>query len=302
MKRKLVKQGAATLMISLPANWIKANHLDKGDEVDIGESNNDLVIKPGSLKKEKKEISLSIDGNNFHDLRVLLTHAYRKGFDRITLKGNTSSFYKETSEVCSRVLLGFEIIERTKDKIVLENISIPDSSKYSSILSKVFVIISEIQDMFINNNLNYGEIRDTKDQSDKFILFCRRIIFNKQINLNPILEWEFLTFLTHIQHRYFYLAEYILKNKIKLDKEIINLFVASKEYFSLFDKAYNEKDIVPINKINSLKNKYQYGLCLELLNKSKGNNSIVLAYITEIFRLIQIGTSPILSMRLEQEN
>ena len=33
MKRKLVKQGAGTMMISLPTKWIKENNLDKGDEV-----------------------------------------------------------------------------------------------------------------------------------------------------------------------------------------------------------------------------------------------------------------------------
>ena len=35
MKRKVVKQGKSTLMISLPSKWVKDNNINRGDEIDL---------------------------------------------------------------------------------------------------------------------------------------------------------------------------------------------------------------------------------------------------------------------------
>ena len=288
-------------MISLPSKWAKANKLDKGDEVELEERANELAIKKVNNKEKIQTITLDITESNKADIKVLLTHAYRRGFDRVILTGQISSLLGQISAICSSVLLGFEVVERTKEKIVIENISQPDNTKYPSMISKVFMIISDLQDSLISGKINFEEIKDTKDQCDKFILFCRRIISDQGTEVNPISEWEFLTFLNHIEHRYFYLCEYISKNKLKLDSDILSLFKSSKEYFILFENAYKNKDMASISKINSLKDKYHYGKCLDLLVKSKGKESIVISYITEIFRLIQIGTSPILMSILEKE-
>jgi len=300
MKRKLVKQGAATLMISLPSKWIKENKLDKGDEVDVEEKGKNLEIKT-EIDNNIQDITLDINENNKKDIRVLLTHAYRRGFDKVILTGQIQSLVSLISDICSKVLLGFEIVERTKERIVIENVSQPEGNKYSSMLSKVFMIIQDMQNYLSNEIIKFEEIKDTKDQCDKFILFCRRILSDGLVEANPISEWEFLTFLTHIQHRYFYLYEYLYKNKIKLNKEEIELLKHLRDYFALFENAYKNKDLSSINKINSLKDKYQYGICLDMLEKSKGKESVVISYISEIFRLIQIGTSPILMSILEKE-
>ena len=50
MKRKIVKQGAATLMISLPSKWCKKFGLKKGDEVDIETANDSLLVSPKEIK------------------------------------------------------------------------------------------------------------------------------------------------------------------------------------------------------------------------------------------------------------
>ena len=56
MIRKLVKQGAATMMISLPARWIKFNQLGKGDEINLEEKENEIRVTTGKIDKKKKEI------------------------------------------------------------------------------------------------------------------------------------------------------------------------------------------------------------------------------------------------------
>lgn len=297
MKRKLVKQGAATMMISLPTKWIKANKLDKGDEVEVEEKGANLTIIASDKKNAKREVVIELTDQNYKDLRAFLTHAYRKGFDKIVLTGYLEEASKEVSSLVSDVLLGFEVVERSKDKIVIENISSPDETKYETILSKVFIIIKDMPNMILNK-VPILELKETKDHCDKFVLFCRKIISENKLSEDPILEWEFLTLLTHTHHSYYYLGEYIHANKITPSKELESLILESGNYFNLLYDAYHNKDISQINKINSLRNKFQYGRCLDLIAKSRGKEAVVASYLREIFRWVQISSSPLLSKLL----
>jgi phosphate uptake regulator len=303
MKRKLVKQGVATMMISLPSKWIKANSLNKGDEIDIEEKGKSLIIEPEKRKSEKKEILIKIGEENKQDIKTILTHAYRKGFDKITLEDINPGLLKEI-RIASNSLLGFELTEKDSKKCVVENISEPLEQKYEIILKKIFLIIKETQEITSNDfekeKFNLNEIEETKNQQDRFILFCRRLLI-KQPSDSALLEWELLTFLMHIQHTYYYLYKYVSENKIKIDKEMIRLLNQLKEYFSLFENSYYNKNISTIHKINNLKKDYHFGKCIELIEKSKAKEAVVYSYIRELFRLIQIGTSPILGMILEEK-
>ena len=60
MKRKLVQQGAATMMVSLPSKWIKKFGLKKGDEIDLEEKGSIINIYP-ELKKERNKIIIEIN-------------------------------------------------------------------------------------------------------------------------------------------------------------------------------------------------------------------------------------------------
>ena len=62
-----------------------------------------------------------------------------------------------------------------------------------------------------NNLSNLSEIEELRNNNDKYILFCRRILIQGKTGRNQITNWEFLTFLTHIQHTYYYLYEYLTK-------------------------------------------------------------------------------------------
>ncbi len=305
MKRKLVKQGTATMMISLPSKWIKANNLGKGDEINLEEKGKELIINTKETLKQKKEAKIKITKDNQQDIKNILTHLYRKGFDKIALEGLTPNLLKETRIITNSLLLGFEITERNSTKCIIENISEPIGQKYDVILKKIFLIIKETQDLIIKDFekgrfTNMQEIEETKNQQDKFILFCRRLLIKEKFD--NLLDWELLTFLMHIKHTYYYLYKYVSKNKIKPDKEIIKLLINLKDYFVLFEDSYYNKNIKSIHKVNNLKKQYQFGKCLSLIEKAKGKETVVYSYIRELFRLIQIGTSPILAEIIEKKD
>lgn len=296
MKRKLVRQGSSTMMISLPSKWVKNNNLDKGDEVDIEEKDNSILISTTKIVS-KKEIILEINESNKKDIKNLLTHIYRFGYNKIIVKGYKGTI-KEIKTIVDELLMGFELTEVSSNHLVIENISEPEKEKYPVLLKKSFQIIEETQEIAIkdfeeNSFKHLEDINDLKKQQDRFLLFCRRILVKNMGDKNTLTQWEIMNFLMHIEHRYYYLYEFAANNKITKNREIIGLLISLKNYFHLFSDAYFNKNLESIHKINSQKHTYYFGECIKVLEKSSGKNTVILAYIREIFRLIQIATSPI---------
>ena len=89
MKRKLVKQGAATLMVSLPSKWAKQNKLGKGDEVDVFQRDNALMLTPESVSS-KREVEIEIGSETESSVRTIITNTYRMGYDRIKVYFNST--------------------------------------------------------------------------------------------------------------------------------------------------------------------------------------------------------------------
>lgn len=304
MKRKLVKQGAATLMVSIPSKWLKENNLRKGDEVIIDENESRLVLRKGDAKKTKKKITLNITEENKEDIWWILSLVYRRGFDIITLNNVDNNLLSKIKQIAKDLLLGFEITERADEKCRLENISEPTQEKYSTLLRRSFLIIKETQNMIMEDFQSgifsrLDEITDLKNQQDKFILFCRRILHREKCENHPMLKWELLSFLVHIQHENYYLYKYCSENNVKSSKNLVLITKEMQDYFNLFYDSYFKKDISLIHNIQNLKKKFQYGKCHELIQRSKGKNSVVYSYIRSIFRRIQVATSPVMAEILE---
>ena len=255
---------------------------------------------------QNKETTIEITENNRKDIKVILTHLYRKGFNTIRINNITTELLNEIKTVTEELLLGFEITEQSDDKCTIENISEPTEEKFDALFRRIFLIIKETQaiitkDFESNAFTHLKEIEEFNTQLDKFVLFCRRIVAKEKYEKNPIITWELLTFLTHIQHAHYYLYKYASENKIKTDKNMTYLTNSLKEYFDLYYEAYFRKDIKYIHKINQLKTEFHFGQCIKYLELSSGKNNVVHSYIREIFRIIQIGTSPLLSELIETE-
>ena len=57
MKRKVVKQGAATLTISLPSKWTKKFELKNGDEINLNEKGDALIVTNSKARALKEPTS-----------------------------------------------------------------------------------------------------------------------------------------------------------------------------------------------------------------------------------------------------
>jgi len=202
--------------------------------------------------------------------------------------------------------LGFEITEKSARSCVVENISEPTEEKYEVMLKKIFFINNEMIEVILNDFengdfKNSGEIDEMKKLQDKLILFCRRLVIADKYDKHQVLSWELLTFLMHISHSLSYFYSYAEKHKIKKDNGLIKMLKALGEYFELYRAAFYQEDIRSVHRINTLKKKYQFGQCLDMIERAHGKRAVAYCYLKDVFRLIQIGTSPILSKVIGKE-
>lgn len=295
MERKLIKQGNGGFTLYLPKKWIKKNNIQAGSNIKIFEQENGLFITdPNTKKKEinisyKKEISL----------KLFLTHLCRLGFEKIKITNLEKKDIEDLDFIIKNFLLGFNFTNKTDNSCVIENLNEPQNENFDNIMYKIFCITKEIHEN-VNHDLTKGKYSNKIEklvyEHDKYLLYCKRILYKGRYNKDPILEWELLTFLMHISHSYYYLHKYAKSKKYIASKSVKLLLIKLKDYLNNLYESFLKKDEELIFKINSLKNELHFGELYELLKKSEGDETIIISHIRETFRLINISGSPILSM------
>jgi phosphate uptake regulator len=255
VKRKIVKQGAATMMVSLPAKWVKENKIEKGDEVNMDVAGQSIIISTGpSMKKESKiKLSRVVEPS----IRTLISNTYRKGYDRITVEFDNPKQFKILENTIRNNLIGFEVIKSEAKSCVIENITEPSIDQFENLLKKMFMAIHDFFEITKKrlDNPEDKEVEDFEEVSirvQKYDNFCRRCV-SKQSNIveNPEFFWGYLTMIFHGQRDLLMLNKLIDK-KTKVHDKTKKILDEVYELFKLSEKAYFEKDMELLGKMHDL--------------------------------------------------
>jgi phosphate uptake regulator len=293
MKRKLVKQGAATLMVSLPSKWAKENHLDKGDEISIEEDGNSLILSKEESKKAKKETTLTITSETESSIRTIITSAYRLGYDKITVKINSKKSIQTIKDIVEN-LLGFEVIHETDSSCIIENITEPTTEQFENIFNKVLLNIEELFNI-VEKSLQGEKLtfHDIEKKITEFDNFCRRVI-NKN-EKNSQLKDGFHTALNRGQRELYHLLQYLLENKTTKSKETTKLLEDCKHVFTLLKDAYHKKDISLIEKIHEINKNIDNSVL-------KKGDPVVAHYLLSALRQFYLASSPLTGVLVQIGN
>ena len=71
MRRRIIKQGNNSFRSTVPIKWIKENNLEAGDEIEVFEEDNQLIISP-PLKLRKHETPIDIDVRNYNKRSIIM--------------------------------------------------------------------------------------------------------------------------------------------------------------------------------------------------------------------------------------
>lgn len=148
MKRRLIRQGLSSLTLSLPSKWVRENNLDAGEEVDVVEGDRSLLI---SLDSAPVCRSIDIDvssfdqmllpeGHKLNFIKIAITDAYVQGYDTINLNFKKPC-QRECVEEVVKEFIGLVIVEQTKSRVVIRDVSGMKNEESEHLLRRMFLVI-----------------------------------------------------------------------------------------------------------------------------------------------------------------
>jgi phosphate uptake regulator len=304
MKRKLVKQGAATLMVSLPSSWLKRLNLGKGDEIDLNEEGSRLVISREGVKKGK-ETEISLTGQTETGIRTLITNAYRSGYDTVKIKFDNEGQVAVIRDVIKDYLLGYDITKMGKSTCVVANITEPSPEQFDTLMRKIFFNIRELirtTGKRLKGMQAAAGYRDFALRVHQYDSFCRRVAAKRQKEIKDMgLFWAFQTLVVHGQRDLYHLNRLLDKKQIKASKETIELLAKLEELFDFLVDGYMKKDTSMLEKVHELHQKIIYREAYSALSGKKGYECIAIHHIMDSIRNFYLASSPLMGLLLAEE-
>lgn len=152
-ERRLQKIGSSILM-SLPAEWIKTLGLKKGDILSIeNNDDNSITIFPTSDRSSQaKEIAIHLLDLSHEKLINQIYGAYLLGYDTIKIVGRTQIDFenREIIKKAMRNLIGLEIVDEDGLNMTIQFLLDAHSMNISKILKQMSSIVSGMHKDIVN--------------------------------------------------------------------------------------------------------------------------------------------------------
>jgi phosphate uptake regulator len=147
--RKLQLVGRASFSVTLPPDWIKEYKLKPSDQITVSrEEDGSLKLTPATIRKETKEVKITIDADRCKDpglLKRLIVGGYIKGSDSIEVVSKhmiTENHKREISVTDG--LMGMGIVESTSNRVILQSIVDPSKFPLGPLLKRLYELVSSM--------------------------------------------------------------------------------------------------------------------------------------------------------------
>lgn len=229
----------------------------KGDELEVKEEGNKLLIATEETATKLSTIELKVDGLDAESLIFLLRGLYIRGYDQIkfTFVNSYFFYYRLNKKVTISSVIhkevaicqGLDIIQERRDLIVIKNISVSSIKEFDTLLRRIFLLlIDTANDLYIAaKNKDYVLLETFQDKHDTI---TRLINYNlKTLNTigysdhrNTIILFGILSSFDVVVDTLKNAARDIIEAKMKLGSRAINILNKIHESIKLYyDLFYN---------------------------------------------------------------
>ncbi|MBT4174533.1 AbrB/MazE/SpoVT family DNA-binding domain-containing protein [archaeon] len=283
MKRKLIKQGGGGLTLYVPKKWVDFNNLNSGDELNIQEEDNKLILQTSDFSKQKKSTVLHVETGNSNEISLIRSF-YRAGYDEIIIKYQAPELLQKLQKAVDS-LYGFEIFDISANSCKMKSLYHGDSSDihshFNRLIHSINLIKSTIKEDLRNKKFDSKQILEYKNNVFKQRDLISRIIHDQKLFGLDYFPYYLLAYnLSTIARNYYFIYENISKKKV-ISKESLNYLEETNIFFDLFFKN--------IKTLNSLKLYKRYIQHIELGNKlinNKKQSSLIVSYCLFITQTI----------------
>ncbi len=159
------------MLISLPNQWIKFNHLKKGTTllVEINKDNSISVFPSADTNDAIKSVTIPYSHESIDNMINQIYGAYLLGYDiiKIKAKGQISFEHSESIKFAMRKLVGLEIVDENTSNIESQFLIDTNSLDAAKILKRMNTIVAgmyrDILDVFINKNFGIAKLMTSRD-------------------------------------------------------------------------------------------------------------------------------------------
>jgi phosphate uptake regulator len=302
MKRKIVQNGPLTLGVSLPSGWVKRYGLRKGDELDVEEIDQGLLLS--TSVRGKKTVALTLTKENKSFVTMMLNALYRQGYDVITITANDQESIRNVKEAV-RHLLGFELSRRGND-LVVENIAEPSGNLSETLLRKIFLLISQMFETTLAGFQRHepalrAQIEEDSEKITQYESFCRRSLNRSSIRHNSVSSYLLLySRLQLIGRSFHHLHEYLPQKKTRIGPEALRALEQAQAAFAAFSAGFYHKDFKKLSSINDILESELYQRIYPALMRSRGADNLVLYHTGELLRLIFLCESAAVGILVDE--
>lgn len=181
VKRKIIKFGNSSYVLTLPNQWLKKNDLGKGDELNVSLSKNSLLVFLKD-KSRRDEIEIKIDDLPLKLFNKKLISYYLKNVKRIKISGKNVIERLEEIRIFKEKLSSIEIYEIGKDFILLKDLSEPKKLNVNNLISKMINIIKILFDEIVLENRHSFIAQLDSNVNKLTFLTYKTINYNLEIN------------------------------------------------------------------------------------------------------------------------
>jgi phosphate uptake regulator len=249
--RKLIQLSPSTTVVSLPSRWVKKHNLVKGDELQVQELENQLIV---STQKQHKKSSITIDLHPFP--RVLVwaqcDAAYIAGYDQITFLYSHSQ--EDILEDVKNEIPGMMITQRKKGAITFQDITAGKAEEVQNIITRILHMISDLLDQASSyaKQKEWHSLAKVKENDyiiNSYVSYAQRQInkfgFEKTYSSNLIVT--FLKLCEVFADRICILSELSASSKTDMAKELAQTLVTWRQIVLLF-LGYSEVKLIGCEK------------------------------------------------------
>jgi phosphate uptake regulator len=186
--RKVQEMGGATLLVSLPKDWVKSTSLKKGSVLSIEVSGDGgLLIYPvkgASGPKQDKEIEIEYPSRfETSSIPGEITGAYLLGYDLIKIKGKHRISSKDRESIIAAIkgLIGLEVVEEDGTSItcqfLVDNSAVEPSKIFRRISSIVRAMVSDtMKQLASDESIQFESVAQRDDEVDRLHFLIVRLI------------------------------------------------------------------------------------------------------------------------------
>ncbi len=298
MRRKIIGQ-KDSVTITLPKKWASEKNLDAGDEVDVRELPEGLLVS-AETKVKKRATSLNITSLTESAVRTMITNAYRIGYDSIDVSFHSEKQFSILNKVVKTRLLGFEVIKRSKRSCVVESITEPSPEQFEVLSKKMLYNISELFEALLeifDKKKPLIDIEEVEAKIQQYNNFCFRIVSKRLVDIkNPQLFWAYQTHVIHAQREIYFILLRFRSGSVRIDRSLKSFAKDCAALFENLKRAYMKKDIVIMEQVHDAEKKIIHEKGYALLQKS--SDRVIVYHLMSAVRNFYLATSPLMGSSL----